>query len=73
MSVVRSYFLNAVPASRDARDQIEIPARSTSAVNNINSDEVRTLEVPLPPLEEQDELVQSKRKTPTDENMPEFM
>lgn len=37
--------------------QIEIPARSTSGVNNINSTEVKALKIPLPPLEEQKEIV----------------
>ena len=39
------------------RDQIEMPARSTSGVNNINSDEVRNLRLPLPPLSKQHEIV----------------
>ena len=39
------------------RDQIEMPARSTSGVNNINSDEVRRLRLPLPSLPAQHEIV----------------
>jgi type I restriction enzyme, S subunit len=50
-------FLNAVLSSFDVRLQIELPARSTSGVNNINSDEVRALTIPLPPLEEQQEIM----------------
>jgi type I restriction enzyme S subunit len=43
--------------SHNVRLQIEIPARSTSGVNNINSEEVKALEVLLPPLAEQQEIV----------------
>jgi type I restriction enzyme S subunit len=39
------------------RLQIEIPARSTSGVNNINSDEVKALQISLAPLSEQQEIV----------------
>jgi type I restriction enzyme, S subunit len=39
------------------RHQVEMPLRSTSGVNNINTQEVRGLVVPLPPLEEQAEIV----------------
>ena len=49
--------MNAVLGSYNVRLQIEIPARSTSGVNNINSDEVRALRIPLPPLAEQREIV----------------
>lgn len=39
------------------RLQIELPARSTSGVNNINSEEVRSLQISLPPPDEQREVV----------------
>jgi type I restriction enzyme, S subunit len=39
------------------RDQIEMPLRSTSGVNNLNTEEVRGLIVPLPPIDEQREIV----------------
>ena len=39
------------------RQVIEIQARSTSGVNNINSKEIATLELPFPPIEEQKEIV----------------
>lgn len=39
------------------RTQIEVPARSTSGVHNINSTEVKSLVLPLPPKEEQAEIV----------------
>jgi type I restriction enzyme S subunit len=50
-------FLNLVLGSYDVRKQIEIPARSTSGVNNINSEEVRALQFSLPLLPEQQEIV----------------
>jgi type I restriction enzyme S subunit len=39
------------------RIQIELPARSTSGVNNINSDEVKNLKISLPSTDEQKEVV----------------
>ena len=56
-SRILSSYLNLVLGIRDVRHQIEIPARSTSGVNNINSDEVKALKIPLPPLAEQAEIV----------------
>jgi type I restriction enzyme S subunit len=50
-------FLAVVLASPLLRRQIEMPARSTSGVNNINTGEVRGLIAPIPPLEEQSEIV----------------
>ncbi len=50
-------FLNLVLGSYDVRLQVELEARSTSGVNNINSDELRALEFMLPPIEEQREIV----------------
>ncbi len=39
------------------RLQIELPARSTSGVNNINSEEVKNLMISLPSINEQEEIV----------------
>ncbi len=50
-------FLNLVLASYDVRLQIELKARSTSGVNNINSEEVQALRLLLPSLPEQNEIV----------------
>jgi type I restriction enzyme S subunit len=50
-------FLNLALASYNLRTQIEIPARSTSGINNINSDEVKALKIPTPTIEEQREIV----------------
>ncbi len=56
-SRVTPEFLNLTLSSHGVRLHIEVPARSTSGVNNINSDEVRALELALPPLAEQQEIV----------------
>lgn len=50
-------FLNLVLGSYDVRLQIELEARSTSGVNNINSDELRALVFSLPPRAEQNEIL----------------
>ncbi|CAN5253814.1 hypothetical protein BH20ACI2_BH20ACI2_23450 [soil metagenome] len=55
--IIYPEFFNYVLGSYDVRVQIEIPARSTSGVNNINSTEVKALLIPLPPLDEQKEIV----------------
>ncbi len=39
------------------RDTIERFARSTSGVNNINSEQLRSLRIPLPSLREQEEII----------------
>ena len=56
-SIVSPKFLNLTLGSYDIRLQIELEARSTSGVNNINSKEVRALQLSLPPLDEQEEIV----------------
>jgi len=56
-SLVSPEFLNLTLNSYDIRLQIELEARSTSGVNNINSEEVRALQLALPPLDEQVEIV----------------
>jgi type I restriction enzyme S subunit len=57
-----SRYLALVLASPQLRRQIEIPARSTSGVNNINTQEVRGLVIPLPPIDEQREIVHRATK-----------
>jgi type I restriction enzyme S subunit len=54
---VQPEYLNLVMGSYEVRLQIEVPARSTSGVNNINSEELRSLRFSLPPLPEQQEIV----------------
>lgn len=51
------YLINIL-TSIDLRNQIEDKAKSTSGVNNINSEELSTLKIQLPPLEEQHQIVQ---------------
>lgn len=50
-------YLNYAFQTYDMRVQIELPARSTTGVNNINTTEVNNLEVNLPSLDEQQEIV----------------
>ncbi len=56
-NTIASEFLNLVLSSYDIRLQIELEARSTSGVNNINSEEVKALHFLLPPLGEQREII----------------
>lgn len=56
-TLIEPEFLNLVLGSYVIRLQIELEARSTSGVNNINSEEVRALRFSLPPLAEQQEIV----------------
>jgi type I restriction enzyme, S subunit len=56
-NLVDSEYLNLWFSSYEIRLQIEIPLRSTSGVNNINSDETKRLNIPIPPLQEQKEIV----------------
>jgi type I restriction enzyme, S subunit len=44
--------------SRNLRNQIESKAKSTSGVNNINSEELKCLNIPLCSLEEQQQIVE---------------
>ena len=50
-------FLQYQFQSYAMRLQIELPARSTSGVNNINSEEVKNLRITLPAFDEQKEVV----------------
>lgn len=54
--VLPSFLLNVL-CSRVVRDVVEIGARSTSGVNNINSKELASLKFVLPQLDEQAEIV----------------
>ena len=56
-TLVYPKYLNQWFSSYEIRLQIEIPLRSTSGVNNINSCETKKLHIPLAPLEEQKEIV----------------
>jgi type I restriction enzyme, S subunit len=50
-------FISLYLSSPAIRDHIEHTARSTSGVNNINSEEVKAIPLELPSLEEQSEIV----------------
>ncbi|MCU1718180.1 restriction endonuclease subunit S [Pseudomonas sp. 5P_3.1_Bac2] len=50
-------YINYWLKSPITRQIIELMARSTSGVNNINSEEIKSLSLKLPPLEQQTEIV----------------
>ncbi len=50
-------FLNRALGSYDTRLRIELEARSTSGVNNINAEEIRALPFALPPIAEQKRIL----------------
>ena len=54
---VNSKFLLRALESHSLRIQIEEKAKSTSGVNNINSAEIQSLQISLPPLPEQHRIV----------------
>ncbi|MCF7482926.1 restriction endonuclease subunit S [Vibrio sp. J1-1] len=54
--ILPSFLLNVL-SSRVVRDVVELGARSTSGVNNINSKELAALEFVLPSMDEQKEIV----------------
>ncbi len=54
---VNPKFLQYVLSSHNLRIQIESKAKSTSGVNNINTEEIKSLEIPLPSLKEQQLIV----------------
>ncbi|WP_419240615.1 restriction endonuclease subunit S [Photobacterium leiognathi] len=54
--ILPSFLLNVL-SSRVVRDVVELGARSTSGVNNINSKELSALEFVLPSIAEQKEIV----------------
>lgn len=56
--IVESKYLLYVLMSHNLRVQIEEKAKSTSGVNNINSVEIQNLQIVLPPLPEQQRIVQ---------------
>lgn len=54
---VRSAYLSVFLESPASRACIELTARSTTGVNNINAEEIRGFQVQMPCLDEQDEIV----------------
>ncbi|MBX9948751.1 MAG: restriction endonuclease subunit S [Candidatus Obscuribacterales bacterium] len=55
-------YLNYCLKSQFIREQIESAAKSTSGVNNINSEEIKGLHIPVPPIEIQLQIVESLDK-----------
>jgi type I restriction enzyme S subunit len=54
---VFSRYVSLALRSYEVREQIEMPARSTSGVHNINAEEIRNLRIRLPSLKEQRDVV----------------
>lgn len=59
---VDNFYLKRVFNCRFLRNSIELPIRTTTGVKNINSTEVSNLLVPLPPLTEQQRIVEKVDK-----------
>jgi type I restriction enzyme S subunit len=59
---VNPLYISFYLSSPAIRSHIELTARSTSGVNNINSEEVKAISLELPPLEEQAEIVRRVEK-----------
>ncbi len=57
LAQTRPAYLSLYLASPTSRSRIELTARSTTGVNNINTEEIRAFPVAIPPLDEQDEVV----------------
>lgn len=56
-NIFSPFIINALN-SRFTREQIEIPLRTTVGINNINSTEISNIIIPLPPLTEQNRIVE---------------
>jgi type I restriction enzyme, S subunit len=56
--IISPKYLINILSSISLRNQIERKAKSTSGVNNINSDELAGLQISLPTIEEQNKIVQ---------------
>ena len=55
-------FIAKISSANILRKQIEEPLRTTVGINNINSDEIKALRFPLPPLAEQKEILKQVEK-----------
>ncbi len=51
-------FLIHALETTEVRNQIELAAKSTSGVNNLNAQEIESLKIPLPPLSRQSQIVE---------------
>ncbi|MFZ2956558.1 MAG: restriction endonuclease subunit S [Candidatus Ozemobacteraceae bacterium] len=56
-SIIRPQFVSIFLSCPKLRDTIEQVARSTSGVNNINTEEIKALPISFPCIEEQDEII----------------
>lgn len=56
-NLINSKYLWLVTKSPFFREMIETPLRTTVGINNINTEEISLLKVPLPPLHEQEQIV----------------
>lgn len=56
-SLILPAYASLALSSPQSRDAIELVARSTSGVNNINTEEIKALEISLPGIEEQQEII----------------
>ncbi|WP_420854202.1 restriction endonuclease subunit S [Sodalis ligni] len=59
---MNSTYLKYIFESPMLRNQIEIVAKSSSGVNNINSQEIRSLIIPICPINEQCEIAKTLDK-----------
>lgn len=55
--LVRPAYVHYAFGEPGIRGHIARLAKSTSGVNNINSEQLKAIEIPVPPLDEQDEIV----------------
>ena len=55
--IVNPTYLSLALSAPDARHAIELTARSTSGVNNINTEEIKLIDIKLPNFTEQTEIV----------------
>ena len=56
------FYIGNISNAKSLRNQIEEPLRSTVGINNINSDEIKSLIFPLPSLVEQKEIIEQVEK-----------
>ena len=62
LSPLIGHFISKVSRAKFVRYQIEDPLRTTVGINNINTQELSNLSFPLPPLFEQQAIVERVEK-----------
>lgn len=55
-------YISIISKARQIRNQIENPLRTTVGINNVNSQELSNLIIPLPPISEQQAIVNQVNK-----------